>query len=217
MPWNPDDLIGCIFTFRIYLSSMCFEKNNMKTPFAHTVSKPASLGILPPRSPPRTCKQSWEDHFQFVKLRVYPRRQFSLKLSVLIACSYKNMQFLIYIRWSFIVQGRLDLQFFWGWLNVEVTVAMRWTCLQIVFWMRILGHCCTYTDECRSCISGISNHSLGPYILPFGTVNVDTLIVIRIIAQTTCSCQLRLSSLFSILCSCYASLVSLAFCSCIFP
>ena len=56
MPWNKDDVIGCIFNFRIHLSgmknAMCFEKNNMKTSFTHGVRKPASLDTLP------ACKQS---------------------------------------------------------------------------------------------------------------------------------------------------------------
>ena len=49
MPWNQDDVIGCIFIFRwyIYLAwknlAMCFEKSNIKTSFTLGVSKPASL------------------------------------------------------------------------------------------------------------------------------------------------------------------------------
>ena len=53
MQWNKDDLIGCRFTFWVYLSGMkniCVLKRilNMKTSFTHGLGKPASLGTLPP-------------------------------------------------------------------------------------------------------------------------------------------------------------------------
>ena len=59
MPWDPDDLIGCLFIFAgKHLSGMknlklCFEKNNMKISFTHGVGEPASLGTLPPRKQSR--------------------------------------------------------------------------------------------------------------------------------------------------------------------
>ena len=48
MPWNPDDVIGCLFIFRIHLPSMknlCVSKRK----FTHGVGKLASLGNLPSR------------------------------------------------------------------------------------------------------------------------------------------------------------------------